>query len=207
LSHRSNYHLRGMAARGFTLVELIVVIVMIGIIVIPAYTFFNTSLSQYIALQAQGSAFTDLATQSQRLASVLRGATDIISATSEDIDCYAYFAPSDNYVSRIHYYKSADKTKLLADVTRMTSNPPQGTPIAASMTTHTIVNNYKEVAGVNLFAYLDASGNALPMPLTNLKSVKGIQVTLTAVGSTIKKVNSYQTVSLQVSMRNRKANL
>ena len=72
---------------------------MIGIIIVPVYTFFNTSLSQYISLQAEGSSFSDLATQSQRVANVMRGLTDINSVSATDIDCYAYFAPSDAYVS------------------------------------------------------------------------------------------------------------
>jgi prepilin-type N-terminal cleavage/methylation domain-containing protein len=191
---------------GFTLVELIVVMSLIGIIVTMAYTFFNTSFNQYISLQAQGSTFTDLSLQTQRLATVLRGTTDIISVSADSIECYAYFAPSDTYVSKIKYYKTADKKQLLADVTRMTSNPPTGTPIAGSLTTHTIISNFYQVTGVNTFNYLDASGNTLALPIADLRTIKGMQVTLTAPGSK-QSANSYQTMSLQVSLRNRKTNL
>lgn len=194
------------SSAGFTLVELTVVIVLIGIMVTMAYTFFNTSFSQYISLQAQGSSFTDLAAQSQRLANVLRSTTGIISVTANDIDCYAYFAPSDTYASEIHYYRSADGKKLLADVTRMSANPPQGTPILSTLHTYTIIANYHQVTGVNTFNYLDAAGATLSLPISDLRTIKGIQVTLTAPGSNLSK-NSYQTVSLQVSLRNRKTNL
>jgi hypothetical protein len=179
---------------------------LIGIIVTMAYTFFNTSFNQYISLQAQGSTFTDLSLQTQRLATVLRGTTDIISVSADSIECYAYFAPSDTYVSKIKYYKTADKKQLLADVTRMTSNPPTGTPIAGSLTTHTIISNFYQVTGVNTFNYLDASGNTLALPIADLRTIKGMQVTLTAPGSK-QSANSYQTMSLQVSLRNRKTNL
>jgi len=191
---------------GFTLVELIVVISMIGIIASMAFTFFNTSFNQYISLQAQGSAFTDLSSQTHRIGNVLRGTTDILSASADDIDCYAYFAPADTYVSRIHYYKSADGKKFLADVTRMTANPPQGTPIASTQQTYTIIDPFHTVSGVNTFTYLDAAGNTMALPINDLRTIKGIQVTLVTTGSKLA-ANTNQTMSVQVSLRNRKTNL
>lgn len=195
-----------VSAAGFTLVELTVVIVLIGIIIVPAYTFFNTSFNQYLSLQSEGSSFTDLAVQSQRIGNVMRSMTDVISASADDIDCYAYFAPSDTYVSRIHYYKTAGNKKLLADVTRMTANPPQGIPIPASTQTFTIIDNFHQAAGVNTFTYLNSAGGALAFPISDLRTIKGVQVTLAAPGGNLSR-NSNQTVTLQVSLRNRKTNL
>ncbi len=191
---------------GFTLVEMTIVIVLVGIIVVPAYTFFNTSFNQYLSLQTEGSSFTDLATQSQRLANVLRGATDVVTATANEVDCYAYFAPSDNFVSRIRYYKTAGNTKLLADVTRMTANPPSGSPIPESTETFTIIDNFRQQAGLDTFSYLNAAGGTLALPISDLRTIKGIQVTLAANGGNLNN-NSVQTISLQVSLRNRKTNL
>lgn len=191
---------------GFTLVEMAVVIVVIGIIIVPLYTFFNTSFRQYISLQAEGSSFTDLAVQSQRIANVLRGVTGINSVSADDIDCYAYFAPSDNYVSRIHYYKNASNTVLYADVTRMTSNPPVGTPIPGSTKTFTIIPNFYQAPGVKTFTYLDDTGAALALPISDLRTIKGVQVTLAVPGGKLSN-NSNQTISVQVSLRNRKFNL
>lgn len=191
---------------GFTLVELTVVIVMIGIIIIPMYTFFNTSLNQYISIQKEGSAFTDLAVQSQRVATVLRGATGVNAVSVNEMDVYAYFAPADTYVSRVRYYKNVGNTKLLADVTRMTSNPPIGTEVAGSTETFTIIPNFYQAAGVNTFTYLDAAGATLTLPISDLKTVKGVQVTLAVPGGNLS-ANSNQTVSVQVSLRNRKVNL
>jgi hypothetical protein len=183
-----------------------IVIVLIGIIVVPSYTFFNTSFNQYLSLQTEGSSFTDLATQSQRLANVLRGATDIMTATADEVDCYAYFAPSDAYVSRIRYYKAAGNTKLLADVTRMTGNPPSGAPIADSKETFTIIDNFRQQAGVSTFTYLNAAGGPITFPVTDLRMIKGVQVTLATTGGNLSD-SSRQTMSLQVSLRNRKSNL
>lgn len=179
---------------------------MIGIIVIPAYTFFNTSLNQYISIQKEGSQFTDLATQSQRVANVMRGITGIISATDEQIDCYAYFAPSDAHASRVRYYKNAANTIMYADVTRMTSNPPIGTEIPGSTKTFTIIPNFQQATGVKTFTYLSAAGAPLTTPIADLKTIKGVEVTLAVQGGNLSDLSS-QTVSVQVSLRNRKVNL
>jgi prepilin-type N-terminal cleavage/methylation domain-containing protein len=192
------------AERGFTLVELMIVIVLIGIISGTMFLFFNNTFSQYFALQKDGSNFTNLATQSQRIGNVLRGLTDIISETSDDLVVYAYFAPSDTYVSQIHYYENADNTKLMADVTHMTANPPIGTLITSSEKTYTIIPNFYQASGVNLFTYLDASSNALTLPIADEHTIKAIQVNLAAQTS---RSTTDQTMSLQVSLRNRKTNL
>ena len=170
------------------------------------YRFIGTQFNQYIQLQKDGTNFSELSTQSQRVANVLRGSTGINSAATTQVDCYAYFSPSDNYVSHIKYYLNPAKTQLLADVTRMTSDPPTGTDIATSLKTYTIISKYYQGSGVNLFTYLDSGGNALTVPISDLRTIKGVRVTLATPGSSIAQ-NTNQTISVQVSLRNRKVNL
>jgi prepilin-type N-terminal cleavage/methylation domain-containing protein len=191
---------------GFSLVELMIVIVMVGVVSTTTYTFFLTSFNQYLALQTEGMVDADLAMQSQRIASVMRGITDITAATNADITLYAYFSPSDAYVSEIKYYKNGAGNKLLADVTPLTANPPAGTLITASKQTYTIVDPFITLSGVNTFEYLDSAGATLTVPIADLHTVKGVRVNLASpVKSPTSTGNS--AMSVQVSLRNRKTNL
>ncbi len=192
---------RKLRQAGFTIVELVTVIALVGILVTTFYVIFNDNLSQYLALQKDGSDFTDLAYQSQRLGNVLRGITDITSESANDITCYAYFSPNDAYVSQIHYYKSG--TALMADVTPFSANPPNGTLITAKKRTFTIIQDFYQSPTLSTFVYLDSSGAPMTLPISDEHAINGIQVNLAAKGAH----NSDQSVSLQVSLRNRKINL
>jgi prepilin-type N-terminal cleavage/methylation domain-containing protein len=190
--------------RGFTLVELLIVMILVVLISGTFYTFFKTNLFTYLNLQKDASGFTDLASQSQRIGNVLRGSTDVVSVADDDLVLYGYFYPTDTYVSLIHYYRNAADTVLYVDVTPMTANPPIGTPIIANKKTFTIIPAFKAVSGVKLFQYLDSAGAVLGLPITDLHTIKGMQVNLavpTAIGG------GNQSMTLQVSLRNRKTNL
>lgn len=190
--------------RGFTIPELMVSMIVAAIIAVFAFGFFNSTLDQYFNLQQTSLQFGDISLQSQRIANVLRGLTGINSASANDLSVYAYFSPNDTYVSLVHYYIKG--TSLKADVTHMTANPPIGSLITSSEITYTILTNYYAVSSVNLFNYLDANNNSLSQPVSNLDSVKGIQINLTvpAPGST---TDAYSMISTTVSLRNRKTNL
>lgn len=189
---------------GITLVELMIVVAITGIISSTVYLFFNNSIVQYLHLQKDGSSFGELNLECQRIANVLRGLTDIASASSNDLQVYAYFSPSDTYVSQIHYYENSNKTQLLADVTQMTADPPVGTPIVSTKKTYVIIENLYQKSGVDLFTYLDESSNVLAEPISDLTTIKGIRIEL-AAPSTYQ--NAAQSITLQVSLRNRKTNL
>lgn len=191
--------------KGFTIIELIIAIIVGGLLSTALFVFFGNSITQYITLQEDGSAFTDVSLNSQRIASVLRGGTDITQATNSSITLYSYFAPNDQYVSLIKYYPSNDNTKLLADVTRMTANPPTGTAITSSKRTVTIINDFYLPANTNTFDYLDSAGGTLNMPITDFTTIKGVRVNLVTKAS---KRNAVPTkLSVEVSLRNKKTNL
>lgn len=198
--------LRKLSSDGFTIVELSMVMILIAIISTATYTFINTSTSQYLALQQDGIVFGDLAFQSQRIAQVVRGLTDISQASADEITMYAYFYPKDTYASLIRYYTDSTKTTLYADVTTMTANPPIGTPIASTKKTYTIISPFYASTGISTFTYLDSFGATLAMPITDLHTIKEIKITL-AVPVKAPVVKGNDSISLLVSLRNRKTNL
>jgi prepilin-type N-terminal cleavage/methylation domain-containing protein len=189
---------------GFTLVELMVVISVVAVMFISFGTFFTNYLILYSKYQQDASSFTELANQSQRIVQVLRGVTDIVSESANDLVVYAYFSPADTYVSLAHYYLSPDGKAVMVDVTPMSANPPIGTPLAGSQKTYTIISNYYQPAGSSLFAYYDASGAALVLPISDEHSILEIQVNLAEPASHTK---NGQTLSVVASLRNRKTNL
>ena len=190
---------------GFTLIELLISIVIITIIGSTFLVFFKSSFFNYLNLQSDATSTSQLDTQAMRVATVMRGVTGLTSVAANDINVYSYFYPSDAYVSVVHYYlqTSGTTTRLLADVTPMTANPPIGTPQTNKLKTYTIIDNFYQPSGTSLFTYLDSSGNALTLPISDLQTVKGVQVNLAAKGSN----GSNQALNVQVSLRNRKTNL
>ena len=192
--------------KGFTLLEMLITISLLAMVSLIFYSGFNTLVFQYFKMQKTATQFSDMAMASQRIANVLRGSTDFISVGSNDVTVYAYFYPSNQYVSQVRYYLNAANTALMADVTPMTANPPSGSPVTANKKTYTIIPNYYKATGVNLFTYLDASGNTLSLPVSDQHIIKGMNITL-AVPKTDQGAAGSQNMALNVSLRNRKTNL
>ncbi len=192
--------------KGFTLLEMLITISLLAMVSLIFYSGFNTLVFQYFKMQKTATQFSDMAMASQRIANVLRGSTDFISVGSNDVTVYAYFYPSNQYVSQVRYYLNATNTALMADVTPMTANPPSGSPVTANKKTYTIIPNYYKATGVNLFTYLDASGNTLSLPVSDQHIIKGMNITL-AVPKTDQGSAGSQNMALNVSLRNRKTNL
>ena len=195
---------RSVKQKGFTLVELLVVIVLIGVMLAATFTFFKTSLFGYLDLQKTASNFTNLAKESQRIGNVVRGTTGLIDAENNSLEMYAYFYPTDTYVSKIKYYLNAGSTKLLADVTPMTANPPIGTEITASKKTYTIIGSFKQLSGVKLFEYVNSANATLTPPISDLYTVKSVRINL---GASTANAGGNQVMTLEVNLRNRKTNL
>jgi hypothetical protein len=191
---------------GFTIAELTVVIVLVGIVTIVLYTIFNTSFLNYLGLEKDSSQFNTIAQQSQRVATVVRGLTDITAADDNDMQFYAYFSPNDSYVSLIHYYLTGSSPSLMADVTPISANPPTGTLLVAKKRTYTIIDKFKNQPSTPLFEYLDSVGTTLAQPISDLHVIKGVRINLTQDLDNSRFGNVYNS-SLTVSLRNRKTNL
>lgn len=186
---------------GFTLVELMVTMALAVIVGLTFFTFFNNSSRQYLDIQKDSTNMTTLSVQATRIANVVRGLTGIISANNNDLVIYAYFYPSDAYVSQLHYYVSGGQLK--ADLTPMTANPPTGTPITASTKTYIIIPSFYQPSGTNLFTYYDAGNTILTPPISDTNIVKSVQINLASTLSS----GGNQQQNLLISLRNRKTNL
>lgn len=191
---------------GFTIIEVLIAITLSAIFSTIMYTFFVTSFNQYFAMQQDGMVYSDLATQSQRIAMVLRSSTDITQATDTEITAYAYFSPNDTYVSQIHYYLSANNKKMLADVVPMTANPPSGALLTGQTRHYTIVDNFYLVSGIKTFSYLGTGTTTLTTPISDLHTIKQIAVNL-ASPTSAPSASGYDQIKIQVMLRNRKTNL
>lgn len=178
--------------------------IMLGFLFAAFASFFVSNVGFYTNYQYNATNFSELASQSQRVSSVLRSLTDIVSESANDITVYAYFSPTDTYVSLVHYYLNAKGTALMADVTPMTANPPIGTPITNQKVTYTIISNYYQASGSSLFTYYDTSGTQMNLPINDEHSILEIQVNL---AEPVAKYSDGQTLSVTVSLRNRKTNL
>lgn len=110
--------------QGFTILEMVVVIALIGALSVIFFVVFKTTLVSYLDLQKQATSFGQLSSQADRIANVLRGTTSISSAGDNDLTVYTYFYPSDVYVSQVRYYVVNGATKrLYADLTPIVQTP------------------------------------------------------------------------------------
>lgn len=186
-------------SKGFTLVELLVSIILVVILFISFGTFFINYMTLYYGLQTDASNTVQMSQEIERMASVLRGITDINSASAYNLSCYGYFSPNDTYVSLIDYY--VVNNVIYASVTPMTSNPPGGTPITSETQTYVILSNFYNPTGSGLFSYYDSSGNLLVAPITDQRIISSIGINL----STPATHNSQgQQISTTVTLRNRR---
>lgn len=106
--------------KGYTLLELLIVVVIIGLISVPLTNFSIRSMTSYFRLDAQSHASTDLLMLSNRLTGLLRGATSVETAQDNTITFYAYKNLTDTAVSKYRYFISG--TTLSMGII-----PPSGT--------------------------------------------------------------------------------
>jgi prepilin-type N-terminal cleavage/methylation domain-containing protein len=191
---------------GFTVTELLIVMMISSFLLITLYLFTSSSVNSFMQLQADGLAHSKLADGSFRVIRVIRGMNYIESANTDTITAYSYFAPNDQYTSKIRYYLNGTQDKLLAEVTPMTADYPTGTLITAQTKTVTIIDKFYKVAGVPTFVYYDANYDELASPVTDLQSIKNISVQL-QVKKYDSNANDYVSSKVTVSLRNRKSNL
>lgn len=178
--------------RGYTMIELLVVIVITTAIAIPLGQFAISGMKSYSLLEAQSNTSVELNILAGRIAKVVRGATSVVSATPNELKIYGYFSPQDTVTKLIRYTISGNR--LTIGVT-----PPSGPEVTSDVRID-ITNG-----STPMFTYLDDNNNSLgasPTPGT----VKQIGVYLSA--NPAPKLNP-KTISLStnITLRNLKTNL
>src|SRR5476651_1538352 len=155
---------RVLVSSGFSLIELLFVMMLTSMIAIPLATFAYKGLSSYEFLQAQSNTSTELSTLSQRMGKVIRGTTGIIDAQANTLTIYGYFSPQDTVVKKIRYFISG--TNLNIGVTPPSGTAPNYTyPAANEVITTTRVD--LAMGANSMFTYFDDSGTQLPNGFAN----------------------------------------
>lgn len=89
LAHNKTQH-------GFTIVELLIAMAVGAIVAIGVYSFFGSSMKEYFRLQEESLAFADVAANSQRIASVLRGLPILRLLQTQALVCIHIFHHTTN---------------------------------------------------------------------------------------------------------------
>jgi prepilin-type N-terminal cleavage/methylation domain-containing protein len=188
--------------RGYTIIELLVVIVVTTAIAVPLTMFMIKGLGAFNFIQAQSDTALELNTLTNRIAKVLRGATSVDTAQSNTLIVYGYFSPQDTSIKKIRYFVSG--TNLNIGVTPPTGTAPNYIYDAANeVITTTRID--LSMGGKPLFTYYDDVGNQLTgaFATSQIKNI-GIYV---AANPNSKQVPVPISLSTRVTLRNLKTNL
>jgi prepilin-type N-terminal cleavage/methylation domain-containing protein len=188
---------------GFTLVELVVSISLIGTMLVIFSLFFTSNYQGYLNLQLGTMRLTEVSNGLQRTARVLRGINIITDAQPKTITGFAYFTPRDETLSKVRYFYDESQRKLRVGVIPATGTAPNYTYNPADEQLTTIADNIN--SSQPIFSYLNVSGEPATFTASNYKDIYGIGITLTA--DTIDKTAEPQQFKTSVSLRNRKINL
>lgn len=188
---------------GFTIVELMVSISLIGSILAIFGVFFVNNYQSYLNLQQNTIRTNDLSNGLQRMARVLRGINSITEAGSINLSGYAYFTPRDQALSKVRYFYDAASRSVKVGVIPASGSAPDYTYNPSNERVSTITENIN--ATQPIFKYLDLTGAETSFTTDTFKDIQSIRIRL----ENDKAGNFTQIFELQttVSLRNRKTNL
>lgn len=187
---------------GYTIIELLVVIMIIGLISVPLTNFVLGGMRSYNFLEAQSNTSVELNILAGRVTKVVRGATTVDTAQANTLIVYGYFSPQDTVIKKIRYF--IDGTNLNIGVTPPSGTAPNYTynPASEKITTTRV----DLTMGTNpLFTYYDDVGNKLTgsFQTSQIKQI-GLYI---AANPSAKQVPVPISLSTKVTLRNLKVNL
>jgi prepilin-type N-terminal cleavage/methylation domain-containing protein len=187
---------------GFTLLEVIVASILVGLLAIPLMMFGIKGLQSYTFLQTQSQTSTDLSTLSERIAKVVRGATSVITASANTLTIYGYFDPADTKPEQIRYFVSG--TNLDIGETDPVGTAPNYTYPPANEVV-TVAYTHLVMGATPMFTYYDSTGTILPTGFVNSEVMAvGIYV---AANPTPGQNGTAISISTLATLRNFKTNL
>ncbi len=188
--------------RGYSLLELIIVISLMSVVAIPLIMFTSRGIASYEFMQLQSDTSTDLSILSQRMGKVIRGTTNVIDAQNNSLTIYGYFSPQDTIVKKIRYFING--THLNIGVTPPTGTAPNYTyNVADEVVTTTRVD--LAMGGQSMFTYYDDTGTILPNGFA-VSQIKAIGLYVAANPDTTR-LSVPISLSTRVTLRNFKTNL
>jgi prepilin-type N-terminal cleavage/methylation domain-containing protein len=187
---------------GYSLLELIVAMAIIGAISVPLGTFIIKGMSSYQFLQAQSDTSTELGSLSARISRVMRGTTGIVDAQPNTLTILAYFSPQDSVVKQIRYFITGNTLSI--GVTPPTGSAPNYTYNSSDEVIKTVRIDLSMGSNA-LFSYYDDAGNELTSGF-QVSQVKQIGIYVAADGNT-RSVTVPIAVQTRITLRNFKTNL
>lgn len=187
---------------GFSMVELLISAVVLGIMSGAIYLFFGPTVSSFFKIQKTSIDINDKTTAMYRIAQVLRTGTTISEATGTSLTIYAYFSPQDSVLSKVRYYYSPTDKTLKVDRIRAVGAAPNYTYPTANTETKLLLNKVSLTGDV--FSYSDANGGTGPFTLDTYKDIKSIAVNFDSPTTYRSEKNQ---MKIDVELRNRKTNL
>lgn len=153
-----------MKRRGFTLVELIVVMAITSILGTIVFNYLNQSSRQDQQLQSKATVQTSLSLAIDRVNRVLRSTTSVISADNVSLKVLAYSNTGDAAPSQIYFYITNNQVRY--DVIPASGTPPNYTYNPGDAKTFTLLGKVTNSTSTPLFQYYDQSNNPLTSPPT-----------------------------------------
>jgi hypothetical protein len=190
-------------SKGFTIAELMMVVIITSVAIVVFNSFFSDSLQSYLNLQNNTVNTNTVSGALQRSSRVIRGMSTIVDAQPNILTGFAYFTPRDNTLSKVRYYYESNTSSFKVGVTPATGSAPNYTYDADDEIISTIADNITGTGSI--FTYLDGTNTPQNFTSDAYKDIRAIKISLT--GETEGDMQTSVNLSTTVSLRNRKTNL
>lgn len=183
---------------GFTITELLVVMVVIGIVSGFIYVFFSRSLVDFMRVQAANITAVDQSYAVGRIEQVLRGVNKVEDAQANTLTVYTYFSPTDTVPSKVTYTYDATSKKLQVSHILASGTAPNYTYNSSNAINRVILSGLVQTKA--LFSYADKLGGTGPFDSSTYSSIATITVT---IDGTVKGNAAPTEMKATVLLRNR----